>query len=1311
MAQTLKPSGLTIERNGTTFVLSWKVSDIDYNGGIQVQYQSNLSGKKWYNGNVIIGDTTCSITINLKNYYPNTASILTAINFRVRGKRDDVVDENPDEKKWYDWETSEWEYYGYNNQYSRIRTWYKWSDWAEKSFTILAPDKPILSEELDSELENATNFSWSLDVQDNDSKPFVRTQYESILVLNSDVTDATKLAWKSTTRGWRTGTGSSDTVYINANSSSPYLTIYEDTDLTVNNSYTRWVRVRSQGPGGASGWRYIKHVYARPHKPVINAKNTWIASAAQNTSAVTTGVRVSWSVLANPSHPIDKVEAQYLIDTPETGLICPDGGSWSTAVTIGDTSDTDTVFFNVDDQLDLDQCLWVRIVSWHDEHWTPSEPYLMKKGELKPPTEISNLQVDFSGQRAEMRVENESDVPDSKIAIVFRKEGQKDIVCGIITSSDPKIVYCSFTDASKISFGAYAFQGTYSVAKKISDSQPTHYTVKANMESATIWSGGEVPLPPGNVTVKVQREGEVLVDWAWSWVQAMQAEVSWSQNQYAWDSTEGPQTYMVDNMHSSDIRISDLELGVTWYFRVRLAKETDGNLVYGPYCNTVSVNLATAPLKPVLMLSRSIVTPKQTLTASWTYESTDGKSQNYAEVYVVNSAGTTRIKLAAKTNTSKSVTIPSGLATNGNTYYLSVRVRSSAGMTSEWSDPVAVHVANPPTCTISSTTLKNADEYSLYGTINRCYDSEDDSVTIPYTYSDDSDYADHGYSYIISDSGIMEFEPLPLVYELLFGVDVPDPEVPSLVFQTKSEAEAFIETLNGYFEDLYEEADQQHVWKSYYTISVAYIKSLLSVSSTAIDEITGWTDSELYADYKDAYISRVNGGYKVILPKPIFIAYVLNPTSYEGAAEDQQVATLVPVYVDYVKNGAVIKTTQVDVWGRPLNTNTNVRIRTTPVGLNAYWLARSDSIVVRARLFAGSRFFVWANQETFYKSTNDLYLRNMPMSVTVTGAGKGGITTLAIERAESYHVDRPDESVFNGFEGETIFSVSQTGEKKITISNDMLIGSLDDGAKYRLIATVQDGLGQIAKAIKTFTVRWYHQALTPQATAEINEDRLVAYITPIAPIGADNADTCDIYRLSADKPNLIVKDAEFGTKYVDPYPASGIFSGHRVVYKTYNGDYIKESSELAWIDLGFDENDYLELIETIIDFDGDRVRLMYNMNLDNSWQKEFEETKYLGGSVQGDWNPGVSRSGSVSGMVVTPKDQNTVRALRRLAVYPGICHVRTPEGSSFSADVQVKESRDLAQGSGIVRFDLSFTRVDSEGLDGMTYEQWVTEGA
>ena len=175
-----------------------------------------------------------------------------------------------------------------------------------------------------------------------------------------------------------------------------------------------------------------------------------------------------------------------------------------------------------------------------------------------------------------------------------------------------------------------------------------------------------------------------------------------------------------------------------------------------------------------------------------------------------------------------------------------------------------------------------------------------------------------------------------------------------------------------------------------------------------------------------------------------------------------------------------------------------------------------------------------------------------------------------------------------------------------------------------------------------------------------------------------------------------------GTTYVDPYPTIGDHGGYRVVYKTIDGYYITSGNDLAWIDIPLPYDvDY-----SIIDFDGEQVRLRYGVDVSNNWEKDFKKTRYLGGSIQGDWNKGIDRSGSVSSAMITITDFDTIVALRRLANYAGICHVRTKEGSSYAADIQIAESNPANKYGQVVTFDFNIQRVETQEHDGLTLDEW-----
>lgn len=431
-----------------------------------------------------------------------------------------------------------------------------------------------------------------------------------------------------------------------------------------------------------------------------------------------------------------------------------------------------------------------------------------------------------------------------------------------------------------------------------------------------------------------------------------------------------------------------------------------------------------------------------------------------------------------------------------------------------------------------------------------------------------------------------------------------------------------------------------------------------------------------------------------------------------------------------------------------------------------------------------------------------------PLEFTVKGFNPGDSITAIIDRFATYRVDRPDETEYEGFIGETIL-MKDYDSSTIRIMQEDLIGNLDDGASYRVTLILNDSYGQDVQAtliptgsynevpevedlfqelenpignpselkyyelindeyilstdtevvegktyyvksttinpseenyyvlindeyvlttdteimpgvtyytkeyLDNFEVHWDHQAVLPSAEIEVDHDHNVTFITPVMPDeGYLEGDVIDIYRLSADPPELIFSGALMnGTKYVDPYPAFGQFGGHRIVYRTFNGDFITEGDEIAMVDYAADENPDFRHTEfgIIIDFDGRQIVLPGNVSFSNQWKKDFTFTKYLGGSVQGDWNPAVERTMSANTTIPIEVEAANLEDIRRLAVYPGICHIRTPDGSSFACNIDVNDDREEKWTTRVAKISLSVTRCDPEGFDAMTYAEWIAE--
>lgn len=1044
MASTVKPTGLSVARDGLKFTLSWKVADKDYGGGLQVRWRNYTGPGKgnswsdWTNINVLVGDTSASKSFSATSFWPVTDIYFYGICFQVRGKR-----ETQDGKS------------------------YDWSAWAEYTLDLKTPNNPALSQELDDDVENITNFSWKVNTSTTDTKPFYNIEWQSILVKDCMEKDGSKLAWKTTTLGWLTGNGATGadegTLAIPPNG--------EDMDLLGTGSYTRWFRARSRGCGGngdtagCSAWRYSKHVYATPLEISLNRTKSQKASDSMWT-------RLIWSAPTDAAHPIDKIDVQWVIDNPlynssTDKLMPPNDPSWTTAATLADTALTDQIAFCPDQSFALDQCMWARVVATHDRIGIrSSDQFLIGYGPLTPPDNLSVV-VGSEDRRVTVHAELDSDVPNARVAILFQrigadgKEGGR-VVIGILDTPQGEVEgtfrYPYLGEGQSFKIGVYSFEGPRSQSYAWQEGEAvTRYTINANMTSEIIWEGGYIPQVPDMVTATAtDREGEVLVTWRWRyWADSNRAEVSWSDNPNAWESTERPSSYMMTNLDLSRLYVSGLDLGKTWYFRIRLAAMSENGTTYGPYTESVPVTLAAVPTKPVLAISQPVVKPKGKITFSWVYSTDDGSPQAKAEIKRIANGGSFATIEGSDTRYTGTVNEkwPYGEET------FTVQVTSASGMVSEWSDPASVIIADPVTCALS---------------------------------------------YV---------QGSPRTFELV--------------------------TIDG----------------------------------------------------------------------------------------------------------------RVDVFS----------------------------------------------------------LVRMPMQMVVTGAPAGGTASLLIERINDFSMLRPDGTTSDGYVGETIAIFRQSGTTAGTntfiITTNDLIGVLDDGARYRFIATVEDTIGQTATARRNFEVHWADQAKIPSAAVEMIGT--AAKITASKPAGDTASAVCDIYRLTADVPELIVEGGTFGVAYVDPYPAIGHGFGHRVVYRTDTGDYITAANELAMTDITDGDGDILDLDHGIIDFDGHSLPFIYDIELTSDWTKDFKETRYMGGTILGDWNLGVSRTMTINAKLLV-EDLENYQMLRRLAEYTGICHVRTPDGSSFSADVQVGDGNSFSAAGKINSFSLNITRVEPVALDGIPYSEWVT---
>ena len=91
------------------------------------------------------------------------------------------------------------------------------------------------------------------------------------------------------------------------------------------------------------------------------------------------------------------------------------------------------------------------------------------------------------------------------------------------------------------------------------------------------------------------------------------------------------------------------------------------------------------------------------------------------------------------------------------------------------------------------------------------------------------------------------------------------------------------------------------------------------------------------------------------------------------------------------------------------------------------------------------------------------------------------------------------------------------------------------------------------------------------------------------------------------------------------------------------------------------------------DWQGGSLELPYNLSIGDSYKKDVDIRKHMNGSVDGYWNRGVERTGSLSSDLIRLTQQDEINAARALARYTGPVFVRTPDGSAYEADVQVSD--------------------------------------
>lgn len=1000
---------------------------------------------------------------------------------------------------------------------------------------------------------------------------------------------------------------------------------------------------------------------------------------------------------------------------------------------------------------------------------TPSDPYLVYKGILSKPDDVEVGAIDETTFRSVVKAKNNTGVPGSFITIFLVVDGKESCVGVIPNGKDQTVIQftkveenpairlytmagmyevsSSFkktedtqVDTTKLYFrllesndandyeqiktegtenpkdewwfdrtgsaGNYVYQytndttvttgkdyfkrtkGKYVLADVTSGSNPTlshwyeidgesSYNVDPQWKSDPVEASTLIKVPQ-NISASLADSnfsGNVRVNWDWPWKTANVAELSWSKNPDAWESTQEPSKYEITNSKPASWVISDMEAGTNWYIRVRLGVTTDTGTNYGPYGNATPwpLPLTSYPATPLISASKKVITVDGETTISWVYSSADGTPQRSAVLYeVLEDNGQKVYNKIKDIGSEQYVNLKAddeSLAwSSGEEHTLVVTVESEAGESSQsYSNEITITVAEPARCKIENLSIVDGvlREMPITFDVIEGYSlTSDTSVQQGKDYYNRIDIADHTYT------SVGEIEN-PRYQEVSSPEGSPSEQGWYELVNDEYVATQDTEVVEGktYFVKI-EENPKDNGWY----------------------ELDETVEPNVYVLTADTSMVSEKEYYVQSLPPSYIYELELNPS---GNPKENGYFDRIPLDSETVSS-VVIKRAEDFKQDRPDETeydgfagetiyagvpeNGSVTINTNDTNLIGYLDDRADYILelnVQDKLGQPAkdkkRFTVnWSHQ--------------------------------AFAPEARVEIDQENAVAF-------LYPIAPRSAVEYVLTQDT---EIDETKKYYTMNSVSE---PVVEDISTY-LELSGSVYVYTTDTEIDQSK--TYYIPIEvenPVVSDignyyeykTIDVCDIYRLSVDKPELIYQDATFGETYVDPYPTIGEFGGHRFVCKTPNGDYItgtEDNSEIAWVDTGEEDGDRFDTHSNIIDFDGQRVFLLYEVDISNSWSKDFQETRYLGGSIQGDWNPGVSKTGSINVTTVSDYDQDTIRLMHRLADYPGICHVRSKDGASYSADVQVNETYEYTRAPRFNKYDLSITRVDPETLDGLTLDEW-----
>lgn len=263
---------------------------------------------------------------------------------------------------------------------------------------------------------------------------------------------------------------------------------------------------------------------------------------------------------------------------------------------------------------------------------------------------------------------------------------------------------------------------------------------------------------------------------------------------------------------------------------------------------------------------------------------------------------------------------------------------------------------------------------------------------------------------------------------------------------------------------------------------------------------------------------------------------------------------------------------------------------------------------------------------------------------------------------------------------------------------------LENNMSYTVTCTVAMNSGLTAEGVGEFDVSWRELEYEPNAEISIDEDTLVAHISPYCEDDADGI-LMSVYRREFDGTfTEIATDIVNGmdTFVTDPHPALD-YARYRVIatdsttgavsYYDLPGYPVGEKSAIIQWDeewTSFDTSEEDEQEEPA--WSGSMLKLPYNIDVSDSRNIDVALIEYIGRAHPISYYGTQLGETSNWSMEIPKSDKETLYALRRLSIWKGDVYVREPSGSGYWANISVSFSQKHCEVT--IPVTLSITRVE-----------------